>query len=235
MIHMKSKDFTKLESRIGYAFKDNALRQRAFIHSSADVSESYERLEFLGDAVLELTISEYIFENKPAFTEGEMTKTRAALVNESALVEVARELGISEYVILGRGERNSGGADKPSILADIVEALIGAVYVDGGFEEARTLVHRLLGDSIDIVLSGGGGYRDYKTRLQEQYHKQGTSDIRYTVYKEEGPPHDKVFFVKLLINGTEVASGKGRSKKNAEQKAAKDAFLNVVGKTLDQK
>ena len=223
---MVEADLSRLENSIGYTFKDRQLLERAFVHSSADAGESYERLEFLGDAVLELTVSEHLFFERPDYTEGEMTKSRAALVNESALVRLARDLSLSEYLTLGRGERNSGGADKPSILADVVEALIGAVYVDGGFDAAREMVGRLLESSFDTVLSGGG-VRDYKTRLQEYYHKQGISDIRYTVYKEEGPPHDKVFYVKLFIAGEEIAQGKGRSKKTAEQKAARQACMNV--------
>ena len=127
-----------------------------FIHTSTDRGESYERLEFLGDAVLELVVSEYIFCEKKEYTEGQMTKARAALVNESALVMVARGLGLSAYVILGRGERHSGGADKPSILSDVVEALFGAVYIDGGFEAAKRVIHMLLEESMDTVLSGGG-------------------------------------------------------------------------------
>jgi len=184
-------DWARLENSIGYTFHDKALLEKAFVHSSADTGESYERLEFLGDAVLELTVSEHLFFEKPEFTEGEMTKCRAALVNEAALVKLARELNLSEYLTLGRGERNSGGADKPSILADVVEALIGAVYVDGGFDAAKGVVLRLMENSFDAVLSGSG-VSDYKTRLQEYYHKKGISDIRYVVYKEEGPPHDKV-------------------------------------------
>lgn len=227
MDNMTKKDFSKLQKRIGYTFSDDTLLTRAVIHSSADIGESYERLEFLGDAVLELTISEYLFSEKTEYSEGEMTKSRAALVNEGALVKVAKDLELREYVILGRGERNSGGAEKPSILADIVEALFGAVYIDGGFEEAKRIIHSLLGDSIDTVLSGGG-LRDYKTRLQEHYQKLGTNDIKYTVYKEEGPPHNKVFYVKLYVDGQEMSKGQGRSKKIAEQKAAKSAFVNVV-------
>lgn len=222
-------DFTKLQKNIDYTFEDEKLRIRAFIHSSADLGESYERLEFLGDAVLELTVSELIFFKRPDFSEGELTKSRAALVNESSLVKVARNLGLSEYVVLGRGERNSGGAEKPSILADVVEALIGAVYIDGGMQSAKALVKRLLGDSIETVLSGGG-FADYKTRLQEHFHKKGTNNICYEVYDEKGPPHDKVFYVNLIVNGEELAKGKGRTKKNAEQRAAKDAYLCVMGK-----
>ncbi len=222
----KKKDFSKLQKSIGYTFTDEKLLIRAFIHASADVGESYERLEFLGDAVLELIISEHMFSLKPEYSEGELTKSRAALVNESSLVEVAKELGLSQYIILGRGERNSGGADKPSILADTVEALIGAVYIDGGLSEAKRIVNMLLEDSIDTVLSGGG-FKDFKTRLQEYYHKQGINNIQYKVYKEEGPPHDKIFHVKLYVGDEELAKGKGRSKKNAEQKAAKAAFLNL--------
>ncbi len=223
---MSQADLSLLENSIGYSFTDKRLLERAFVHSSADAGESYERLEFLGDAVLELTVSEHLFFEKPDYTEGEMTKSRAALVNESALVKLARELGVSDYLILGRGERNSGGADKPSILADAVEALIGAVYVDGGFDAAHGVVMRLMEGSFDNVLSGGG-VRDYKTQLQEHYHKKGISDIRYTVFKEEGPPHDKVFYVKLYIAGEEISQGKGRSKKTAEQKAARQACMNV--------
>jgi len=224
---MTHKDFSEIENRIGYTFFDKKLLTRAFIHTSTDRGESYERLEFLGDAVLELIVSEHIFRDKPQFTEGQMTKSRAALVNESALVTVARSLRLSEYMILGRGERHSGGADKPSILSDVVEALFGAVYIDGGFEAAKTVIHTLLADSMDTVLSGGG-FKDFKTRLQEHYFKLGQSDINYTVYKEEGPPHDKVFYVKLYIGGEEAASGSGRSKKIAEQKAAKKALMNII-------
>jgi ribonuclease-3 len=221
-------DWARLENSIGYTFNDKALLEKAFVHSSADTGESYERLEFLGDAVLELTVSEHLFFEKPDYTEGEMTKCRAALVNEAALVKLARELNLSEYLTLGRGERNSGGADKPSILADVVEALIGAVYMDGGLDAAKGVVLRLMENNFDAVLSGSG-VSDYKTRLQEYYHKKGISDIRYVVYKEEGPPHDKVFYVKLFVAGEEISQGKGRSKKAAEQKAARQACLNVKG------
>ncbi len=224
---MTQEDYSELEKRIGYTFHDKKLLKRAFIHSSADVGESYERLEFLGDAVLALAVSEHLFFERPEDKEGDLTKCRAALVNETALAEVARRLDLSGYLILGRGERHSGGADKPSILADVVEAMIGAVYVDGGFEEAKSLVNRLLEKSFETVLSGGG-FRDFKTRLQEYYHKLGISDIKYTVYKEEGPPHDRTFYVKLVVCGEEVARGQGRSKKFAEQKAAKAAYLTAV-------
>ena len=224
---MSNRDYSALENRIGYTFSDKKLLERAFIHTSTDRGESYERLEFLGDAVLELVVSEYIFREKPDFSEGRMTKARAALVNESALVTVARDIGLSEYIMLGRGERHSGGAEKPSILSDVVEALFGAVYIDGGFEAAGRVIHALIADNVDTVLSGGG-FKDFKTRLQEHYFKQGECDINYTVYKEEGPPHDKTFYVKLFIGGREAASGSGRSKKNAEQKAARKAFKNIT-------
>lgn len=220
------KGFEELQGKIEYSFSDEKLLRRAFVHSSADLSESYERLEFLGDAVLELVISELLFTRKPDYTEGELTKTRAALVNEGMLVAAAKELGLGKLIILGRGEINTGGAEKPSILADVVEALLGAVYTDGGFDEAKRVVLKLMSANIDTVLSGGG-IKDYKTRLQEHFHKQGITDIKYTVYKEEGPPHDRVFFVKLYVNGNEISQGKGASKKNAEQRAAKHALLNI--------
>jgi len=220
-------DCGELEKSIGYSFHDKKLIKKAFIHASADLQESYERLEFLGDAVLELVISEHLFFEKPDYTEGQLTKHRAALVNEAVLVDVARGLSLSECLILGRGERNSGGAEKPSILADAVEALIGAVYIDGGYAAAKSVVHKLMGESIEMVLSGGG-FRDFKTRLQEYYHKQGISDIRYEIYRQEGPPHDRVFYVKLLIDDEEIAQGKGRSKKAAEQRAARQAYMRAV-------
>ncbi len=227
MIFMTDVDCSILEKSIGYSFHDKKLLKRAFIHASADVGESYERLEFLGDAVLALAVSEHLFFEKPDDSEGDLTKCRAALVNETALADVARHLDLSEYLTLGRGERNSGGADKPSIQADVVEALIGAVYVDGGFDKAKGVVNKLLEESFQTVLSGGG-FRDFKTRLQECYHKKGISDIHYVVYKEEGPPHDRMFYVKLYVSGEEIAQGQGRSKKTAEQKAAKQAYLSAV-------
>ncbi len=220
------RDLTKLQNKIGYSFSDEKLLKRAFIHSSADMGESYERLEFLGDAVLELAVSELIFFERPDFAEGELTKSRAAVVNEGVLVAAARELELGDYIVLGRGEQNSGGADKPSILADVVEAMIGAVYIDGGMVPAKALVQKLLRGAIEDVFSGAG-LKDYKTRLQEHFHKKGISDIKYAVYKEEGPPHDKTFYVKLYVAGEELSQGQGPSKKIAEQRAAKQALLNI--------
>ncbi len=225
---MTKRDFAWLQESIDYTFEDESIRARAFIHSSADMGESYERLEFLGDAVLELTISELIFLRRPDFSEGELTKSRAALVNERALVKVANELELGEFIVLGRGEQNSGGAQKPSILADVVEALIGAVYIDGGFESAKALVIRMLEDSVEKVLSGGGVI-DYKTRLQEHFHKKGVNNLNYEVYKEQGPPHNKEFYVKLIVGTDVLSQGKGRSKKSAEQRAAKEAYLRELG------
>ena len=219
-------DFSGLEDRIGYEFSDKALLRQALLHASADAGDSYERLEFLGDAVLELIVSELVFESRPDFTEGQLTKSRAAIVSEVSLAEAARALGLSEYLILGKGERSSGGYDKPSILADVVEAILGAVYLDAGLDKAKEIADRILAARFEAVLSGNG-LRDYKTRLQERYHKRGVSDIRYIVYKEEGPPHERTFYVKLMISGEEAARGQGRSKKIAEQKAARQAYMAV--------
>lgn len=219
-------DFAELQKDIGYRFSDLNLLRCAFLHSSADMGDNYERLEFLGDAVLELVISELLYERLPSSTEGELTKTRAALVNEGALASVARNLKLGGYLMLGRGERNSGGQDKPSILADAVEALFGALYLDSGLDQAKKTAEILLGDSIDAVLSGGG-FKDYKTKLQEYYHKKGTNDIKYIVFKEEGPPHERVFHVKLFIDGKDMAIGEGSSKKNAEQNAAEKAYAEI--------
>ena len=215
-----------LFKKIKYKFRNISLYERALLHSSADRGYSNERLEFLGDAVLELIISEYLFNNKKKYPEGKLTKTRAAIVTESSLVLVANQLGLSPYLILGKSEENSGGREKPSILADAVEALIGAVYLDGGYKNAKKVVLGLLKDNIESVLKGGG-FKDYKTKLQEYYHQKKITDVSYKTYDQKGPPHNRTFYVRLVCNGETIAKGSGKTKKSAEQDAAKKAVKKL--------
>ncbi len=184
--------------------------------------ESNERLEFLGDAVLGLVVTDHIFRSYPGLPEGELAKVRASVVNSAALAEVAAELGLGPFLLLGKGEDQSGGREKPSILADAMEAIIGAVYLDGGWPAAAALVMRLLEDRITEAAAGPGG-QDYKTRLQELAARRFDQLPRYEV-DDEGPDHAKRFFAVVSIGGRELGRGEGRSKKQAEQAAARLAW-----------
>jgi len=226
------KDYKKLEDTLGYQFTDIDLLEKALTHSSVSKEENNERLEFLGDAVLDLVISEYLFTLKQDFHEGKLTKTRAAVVTEKSLHEVAKKIKISGYIKLGKGEEQGGGRNKSSILADSIEATIGAIYMDGGFESAKEVILSLFKSNIEAVLSGGG-FKDYKTRLQEYFHKVPNSKITYIVYKQKGPPHNRTFYVNFIVNGAVFTSGTGKTKKEAEQMAAKKA-LKIVPKKFSQ-
>jgi ribonuclease-3 len=183
-------------------------------------------LEFLGDAVLGLVVTDYLFHTFPHLAEGELAKVRAAVVNAGVLAELAAELGIGPALALGKGEDASGGREKPSILSDAMEAVIGAVYLDGGWEAARELVLNLLGERIAEAATGPGG-QDYKTRLQELAAQRLDTIPRYVV-REEGPDHAKRFFAIVYINDEECGSGEGRSKKQAEQAAAQKAWRSLT-------
>jgi ribonuclease-3 len=225
-------DLTALQEKIGYTFSDPGVLKRALVHSSAE-AEDNQRLEFLGDAVVEIVVSEYLYNGFKQYEEGALSKIRAAIVTESALAKAADKIDLGDYIIFGRGEQKSKGKEKPSILSDAVEALSGAVYLDGGYENAKTFVLWLLSDVIEEALSGRG-FMNYKSLLQEYFNKNGKFDIRYVVTKEEGPQHDKVFYIKLCKGKKEISSGQGKSKKQAEQDAAKNAieFLNIDIKNL---
>jgi ribonuclease-3 len=184
--------------------------------------ESNERLEFLGDAVLSLVVTDHIFATYPALPEGELAKMRAAVVSAATLADVAAELQLGSAILLGKGEGVSGGREKPSILADALEAVIGALYIDRGWEAARDLVLDLLGDRISEASEGPGG-QDYKTRLQELAARQFGSLPRYTV-TDEGPDHAKRFFAEVSVAGQAQGRGEGRSKKQAEASAARAAW-----------
>jgi ribonuclease-3 len=184
--------------------------------------ESNERLEFLGDAVLSLVVTDHIFATYPLLPEGEMAKMRAAVVSAATLADVAAELDLGDALLLGKGESVSGGREKPSILADALEAVLGALYLDGGWEAARDLVMALLGERITQASEGPGG-QDYKTRLQELAARRFGVLPRYVV-TDEGPDHAKRFFADVSVAGTHRGRGEGRSKKQAEADAARAAW-----------
>lgn len=219
----------KLERQIGYTFQDFSLLKKAMMHSSytneKHMEKHYcnERLEFLGDAVLELVSSEYLFLNEPKVSEGELTKTRASMVCDPSLAFCAREIGLGEYLLLGRGEEATGGRQRDSITSDAMEALIGAIYLDGGFTNAKEFIHRF----ILTDLENKKLFYDSKTILQEMIQAQTDEKILYQLVKEEGPDHNKSFFVEVKIGDRTFGIGKGRTKKAAEQKAAYEAILKL--------
>jgi ribonuclease-3 len=189
--------------------------------------ESNERLEFLGDAVLGLVVTDHVFRTYPGLPEGQLAQVRAAVVNAGALAEVAEQLGLGRYLLLGKGEHASGGREKPSILADAMEAVIGAVYLDGGWAAAAELVMTLLGERITEAAAGPGGH-DFKTRLQELAARRFDQLPRYEV-RGEGPDHAKRFSAVVFLAGEEAGTGEGRSKKQAEQGAARMAWEKLSG------
>lgn len=217
-----------------YQFHDIGLLTTAMTHSSYANEhrdqhiQNNERLEFLGDSILGLVSADYVFHRYPNVPEGQLTKMRAAVVCERTLYEVAKELGLDHLLLLGRGEENGGGRKRPSILADSVEALIGAIYLDGGLESARTFILSFLPAKVDLA-EQGGAFRDYKTALQEIVQKNRQETLCYRLSGESGPDHDKRFTVQVLLNRNIFAEGTGRSKKEAEQMAAK-AALELMGK-----
>ena len=223
----------KLEKKIGYTFRDKTLLRTALTHSSYanerqdEDSVCYERLEFLGDSVLELVTARFLYDHEPALPEGSMTRLRAELVCEGSLHRTALALGLGEYMLLGRGEEHSGGRERPSILADMVEAVIAAIYLDGSYSEAR----RFIMDNIlkDAEISENHHYGDYKTELQELVQKKSGQKISYDLIGESGPDHDKTFSFRVSINGISAGEGSGRTKKEAEQMAAQQA-LEALGK-----
>ncbi|MCC2254728.1 ribonuclease III [Ruminococcus sp. CLA-AA-H200] len=219
----------ELEARIGYTFRDFSLLERAMMHSSYTNEknlpkyECNERLEFLGDAVLELISSEFLFRESPHMPEGELTKTRASMVCEPSLAMCARDIGLGNYLLLGKGEEATGGRLRDSVTSDALEALIGAVYLDGGFTSAKEFIHRfVLTDLEDKKL-----FYDSKTILQEMVQAQKSGEISYGLIREEGPDHSKSFFVEVRIGGKSFGEGRGRSKKAAEQQAAYEAILKL--------
>ena len=212
----------QLEKNIGYHFRDKELLRTAVTHSSyANENRGNmaynERLEFLGDAVMQLVTSEKLFKENPDMPEGRMSKQRAALVCEDALAGYSAEIHLGDFMLLGKGEESTGGRQRPSILADAFEAVTGAIFLDGGMDNAKKFVRRFL-DAAHLSL------KDYKTLLQEIIQKNPGERLSYVVTGESGPDHDKVFNVEVHLNSNVIGKGTGKSKKQAEQAAAKEAL-----------
>lgn len=223
----------ELEEKLNYTFRNPGLLNEALSHSSyanehrSAHLNSNERLEFLGDSVLGFVTAEFLFVQHPDLPEGDLTRIRAALVCEQSLYEVAQKLELGRYLRLGRGEEAGGGRERTSILADAMEAIFAAVYLDGGIGAASALIHRCLLDAEreEVV---EGRRRDYKTALQELVQRQADQVLTYRMVGEQGPDHAKTFVAEVLLNGTPLGSGTGHSKKEAEQAAAKTA-LETLG------
>ncbi len=223
--------YMELEHKIGYVFRDQSLLRQALTHSSFSnedkkhIVDHYERLEFLGDAVLELAVSEHLYTNQPGMYEGNMTKTRASLVCESTLAVCAKNMALEEYILLGKGEELTGGRYRDSIISDVFEAVIGAIYLDGGFEQARTFVSKyVLSDIEDKIL-----FYDSKTILQELMQEKGKK-LTYELLEEIGPAHERTYRVQALVDGIKFSEGMGRTKKSAEQQAAYNVITTLNDK-----
>lgn len=228
----EKKKFKQLEKAIGYSFKKSVLLKRAVTHKSyanenkLPAEEQNERLEFLGDAVLELSVSEFLMERHPTYSEGDLSKLRAAIVNEKQLANFARDFGIGDSLYLGRGEEQTSGREKPSLLADAYEAVLGAIYLDRGFSKASEVIRKHYAQLLDHA-AAEEIYKDYKTELQEKSQSLFKAIPRYRLAGETGPDHDKTFQVELLIRNEVMGKGAGRSKKEAEQQAAKEALGKI--------
>jgi len=232
-------DKARLQERLGYSFTAPLLLERALTHSSAlpelraaaeeaapaaEVPQDNERLEFLGDAVLELLASEYLLSSFPEWTEGQLSKSRARMVNARSLESAARRLRLGEYLCLGRGEEKTGGRDKPTILADAFEALVAAVYLDGGLACARTVLKRTLFEQALLEDGERIAESDHKSALQELLQGRGQPPAEYRLSGESGPDHQKIFQVEVWVGGERLAAGHGSTKKEAEQRAASSAL-----------
>ncbi|MCH5208380.1 MAG: ribonuclease III [Oscillospiraceae bacterium] len=219
--------FKELEEKIGYKFRKPELLKRAMTHSSYSGGKnngSNERLEFLGDSVLQITVSHYLFKNMKSEPEGGLTKLRASIVCENSLYEFAKRIDLGGFLLLGKGEEMTGGRDRRSILADAFEAMLAAVYLDGGIDSAMDVIMRFM-PSIDALRSGKVKLGDYKTVLQEIIQKNPEEKISYEVSEAPAKNNRKLFKANVLLNGQNIGSGSGYSKKEAEQEAAKEAIM----------
>lgn len=227
----EQQNLLNFQKKIGYQFRDEKLLYEALSHSSfANENKKHrnsnERLEFLGDSVLSIVVSDYIFEHFKHLPEGELTKLRASLVCEKALYEFSKKIELGKYIFLGKGEEMTGGRERASIVSDAMEAVIAAIYLDGGIEPVRKHIMNFLPE--DITPEHTTAFHDYKTVLQEIIQKNPEEKIEYFLKGEEGPDHDKKFTVQVLLNNNVIGTGIGKSKKNAEQNAAKEA-LELMG------
>jgi len=218
----------ELENKLGYIFKDKNILNTALTHSSfanekrKQGAECNERLEFLGDSILGATVAEYLYNNYPQLPEGKMTKIRAELVCENSLYDVACKWDLGRYLNLGRGEEQNGGRERVSILADAVEAVFAAVYIDGGRQQAERIINSFIISKLSSGVTNEN--HDYKTALQELVQRTGSAVIAYELVDERGPDHSKEFTMQVLVNGISAGSGNGKSKKEAEQAAARSAL-----------
>jgi ribonuclease-3 len=229
MGYLSDEALSALEKRLGITFHDRSLLEQALTHRSFRPAGhegpvlSNERMEFLGDAVLGLVVSEMLFTCLAGHTEGEMARVKSVVVSEVSLAQIAQALGIQNYILIGRGEENSGGRSKRAILADATEALIGALYLDSGFAAAQRFVRRLFAPEISAVLENRH-QKDYKTLLQELVQKRFKTYPRYNLVQKSGPDHDRTFRVRVLVDKREYGEGAGKNKKEAEQNAAEQAY-----------
>ncbi len=219
-----------LEQRIGYSFRNREYLNEALTHSSFanerhSKFRSNERMEFLGDAVLSIVSAQFLYKKYPDMPEGELSKLRSSLVCTESLSSFARQINLGNDLFLGKGEINTGGADRPSILENAFEALIAAIYLDGGFEQAQRFILSFLGPALDTHHIS---FKDYKTTLQEVVQQNPDENVNYVLVGESGPDHNKVFEVEVHLNSNVIGRGKGKSKKSAEQEAAKEA-LKLMG------
>ncbi|MCR5734265.1 MAG: ribonuclease III [Lachnospiraceae bacterium] len=225
---MNRNDYVLFEEKTGYHFKDISYLKTALTHSSyanetkADPYEDYERLEFLGDAVLELCVSDHLYRTMPNKKEGDMTKLRASLVCEPTLAMCSTAIDLKDYILLGKGEELTGGRSRDSIVSDVFEAVIGAIYLDGGIEEARKFIHRFVLEDMYHKIE----FVDSKTNLQEYVQDKGYA-LSYELISENGPAHNREYVMGAIIDGERIATGTGRSKKHAEQEAAYKT-LNIL-------
>jgi ribonuclease III len=232
----RRKELQLFEKHTGIRFRELEFLNQAFTHRSfanelGETGENNERLEFLGDSVLGLAVSEYLYESLPDQPEGELARIKSFVVSEASLSEIARGLRVDNFILIGKGEEYSGGRSKKAILADCLEAIIGAYYLDSGFQPARHFVHRMLIPEINKVLEDRHA-KDYKTLLQEYVQKRMKTYPKYRVVQKTGPDHDKTFWIEVHIGDRSFGAGKGKNKKEAEQEAARIAYegMHVVDK-----
>lgn len=231
----KENQFKDFQQNIGIHFDNEKLLKQAFTHSSyvnehrRKPYEDNERLEFLGDAVLELTVSQFLYKKYPMMSEGELTKLRAAIVCEPSLVSFANELSFGKYILLGKGEEMTGGRERPALLADVFEAFIGALYLEKGIGTVIEFLEKVVFPKVNA--GAFSHVMDFKSQLQELIQRDGTGVIEYRVLQEIGPAHNKEFVSRVSLNGEELGTGNGKSKKEAEQHAAQMALGILKGKT----
>lgn len=222
-------ELTELEKNIGYEFNNKVFLKKALTHTSyanENKIDSNEKLEFLGDSILEFISSKYIYNNYKNLKEGEMTKVRADVVCEKSLYKIAQKLELSKFLLIGRSQKNSMGNERPAVLADCVEAIIAAIFFDSGLEQTEKFIILNLKEEIKLA-SENVGLKDYKTVLQEKLQANGDISIQYNIIGEQGPDHDKQFTVEVMCEGIRLATGEGKSKKLAEMDAAKNAIENL--------